>query len=65
MSSQALNKRLNAVKYRIPESVKSEEEEALSYVSLSRYFSTRVSRLHPAQNVNEALLKQNRSQNLK
>ena len=33
MSSQALNKRLNAVKSRIPVSVEPEEEAALHYIS--------------------------------
>ena len=32
MSSQALNKRLNAVKSRIPVSAKPEEEKALQYI---------------------------------
>jgi hypothetical protein len=32
MSSQALNKRLNEVKNRIPVSVKPEEEKALKYI---------------------------------
>ena len=32
MSSQALNKRLNAVKNRIPVSVKPKEEKALKYI---------------------------------
>ena len=32
MSSQALNRRLNAVKSRIPLSVKPEEEKALQYI---------------------------------
>ena len=32
MSSQALNRRLNAVKSRIPVSVKLEEEKALKYI---------------------------------
>ena len=32
MSSQALNKRLNAVKSRIPVTVKPEEEAALQYI---------------------------------
>ena len=33
MSSQALNKRLNAVKSRIPLSIEPEEEAALHYIS--------------------------------
>ena len=32
MSSQALNKRINAVKGRIPVSIDPEEEEALKYI---------------------------------
>ena len=32
MSSQALNRRINAVKSRIPVSAKPEEEEALRYI---------------------------------
>ena len=32
MSSQALNRRINAVKNRIPVSVEPEEEEALKYI---------------------------------
>ena len=37
MSSQALNRRINAVKSRIPVTVKPEEEAALKYIKIDKW----------------------------
>ena len=65
MSSLALYKRLNAVKSRIPVTVNLKKKQLSNLLGYLDTLAQGYRDYDPAQNVNEALPKQNRNQNLK
>ena len=65
MSSQALNKRLNAVKSQIPVTVNLKKKQLSNLLGYLDTLAQGYRDYNAAQNLDEALPKQNRNQNLK